>query len=1370
MNSMIIRRPSESLIGKKPLRRFYPLVALLMAVTIVPIAAKAAGGLNPTGLRCEFHTDPLGLGETHPRLDWTLTAVDPKARGLSQTAYEIVAATSPEKLESGQPDLWDSGKIASGRMNQIEYSGRPLTSREAVWWKVRVWDQTGAASDWSMPARWTMGLLAPADWKADWIGLDAAAPAGPLTDGERARLVGVPFVLPSIPGSNEPVTIAVRRGFTLPPGRKVARVTFIGTADQIADVSINGHAVGRMTRWDAVVPFDLTPLVVPGDNVLGLQITQQDGRLPSVQGELEIIFADGLDVWFPTNETWHFEVAPKPGWDKVIPREDNWRPMVVTQSGLNRDQFHYLPPAPYLRRGFTVAKPVRRATLYATALGEYEVHINGARVGQDYFTPGWTDYHHRVPYETYDVTGLVHQGDNAVGAILGDGWYAGVMGNAAGQRHYGGYARFAAQLEIEYGDGSTQRVTTDGDWRAKFGPIVYADHLKGCAWDDRLDLGDWASAGYDDSTWSRVATGQRRSEPGPAPKIVIEADTIDPIRITDTLAARAVTEPKPGVYVVDFGQNHTGWVRLKVKGKAGQKITIRHGEGLNSNGTVFTSNLTGAAATDIFWLRGGGEETLEPKFTFHSFRYAEITGLDAAPEPAAVCSLAASSVQTPTGGFSCSDPLLNKLFSTIVWTQKSDSFSTTIDCPNRGERLGWTGDAQLFLPTAAFNYNVAPFMERWLESMRDGQGADGLYCKVNPFIGGDEPMTAWSGDAAVITTDVLWRVYGDTRVIEKNFDALARYMDWLQLSSQHGISSIPVGPGDWLNLGGGAKQEVMDTAYLAYESGLMSEMAAAIGRKADSARYADLKKKTDAAFEQAFVLPDGSIRDSSQTGYALAFTQNLIPDDLREKAAAKFANEIATRDWHLATGLIGTPRLLPALHLAGRDDIAYRLLLQQTYPGWLYMVKNGSGTIWESWNGYSPERGMLGNSLNHVAFGSVGEFLYHYIAGLDTDGPGFQRILIHPVPGSSLTSASATYDAITGHIETGWKIDGGKFMLDAVIPPTTTASICIPVAEGVPVTESGTAAQNAPGVKFTGADTRGINYEVGSGSYHFEVRRPVPTYSNIPYGPDPHNLLDIYLPPNATKATKPVPVVIWYNGIWRPSKNVPASEHFVPNGVAAISAETRAMDETVPAGMKPPISGVLLDGRRAVQFVRLHAAEWNIDPNRIAVAGGSQGTLVALFVGCSGDKANPASADPVDRTSSRVSCIGNWMSQPSIDPKRMQEWVPGVEWGWPALGGKSFADTLARRDELLPTIKQWSPDWLINRETPPIYFEYIESMNGKAPAGQEMGWKVHHPLWGIGFKKLADEQGVTCYLRYPGQESTKYKDLWDFLVEELTHR
>jgi alpha-L-rhamnosidase len=1072
---------------------------LLISGSLAAPRIAIGAGIEPTGLQCEFQSKPLALGERIPRLSWKLEATDAKARGLAQTAYRVLVASSAELLASDRADLWDSGRVASDLTSEIAYAGRPLASREACYWKVQVWDQAGSPSGWSKPSSWRMGLLDPADWRAQWIGYDAKPPAegASLTDEARLRIGNLPWAQAPVAASKVgPLSVLVRRGFTLPADRKVARVTLTLTPDQWCSVTVNGQGVAEVARWDRMVPIDLTSAVVSGDNVVGLRITQEDGYPPAALGELEIAFAPSGLVRLPIDATWRFSGVAPDGWDTTSFSADKWAPLQIIADnkspwGTPQNALLPLTPAPQLRKQFSLSKAVRRATLYATALGVYEMHLNGARIGRDIFTPGWTDYAHRVQYQTYDVTAQLRSGANVLAAELGDGWYAGLAG-FTGLRHiFGGNTRFAAQLEIEFADGTRRTVATDGTWRAAFGPIRYADMLLGCAYDARLASKGWMQPGFDDSGWSPVATGLRAAgDNSPAPRQpIIEAASLEPVRVTDQLPAKSVTEPRAGVYVVDFGQNMVGWVRLKAAGFAGQKLTVRHGEMLNPDGTVYTSNLRGATATDVYWLSGNGVDTLEPFFTFHGFRYAEITGLASAPDPASFTGVVVGTLIRRTGDFGSSNPLLNQLYSNIIWSQRGNYLEAPTDCPQRDERLGWTGDTQFFIRTGAFNFDVESFIERWLVTIvTDEQGEEGTFPDVAPSIGrAPQAITAW-GDAAIACTYSLWQVYGDTRVIERHFDALKRYIDWLQVSADRSILTVG-GYGDWLNQGGGAKTEVIDTAYYANLCSMMAQMANAVGREADAAHFSSLRSDATAAFQKEFLLPDGKILDSSQTGFALAFTMNLLPDDLKSKAATQFVADIAAHNWHLATGFIGTPRLLPALHLAGRDDVAYRLLMQESFPSWLFPVKSGATTMWERWDGWTPEKGFQTiemNSFNHYSFGAVGEYLYRYVAGIDTDGPGFRRIVFQPQPGGGLTEAHANYEAPTGRISSAWRIHDGKLSLDIAVPPNTTATVRVPSANPAGILESGIAAADSPGVKAIALGAAEADFEVGSGTYHFQ--------------------------------------------------------------------------------------------------------------------------------------------------------------------------------------------------------------------------------------------------------------------------------------------
>jgi len=530
-----------------------------------------------------------------------------------------------------------------------------------------------------------------------------------------------------------------------------------------------------------------------------------------------------------------------------------------------------------------------------------------------------------------------------------------------------------------------------------------------------------------------------------------------------------------------------GWVRLKISGNAGDRITVRHGEMFNPDGTVYTANLRGATATDFYILATNGTSVFEPRFTFHGFRYVEVRGATVAPTLDSVTGIVVHSDIPRTGAFACSSPLVNQLYSNIIWGQKGNYLEVPTDCPQRDERMGWTGDTEFFVPTAAYNFDVQTFFRRHATTLaEDAQNSDGSYANVAPDLGAGGGAAAW-GDAAWICPYMMYHAYGDTNVIADHYASFQRYGQFLAAhASNYVVASLPGDFGDWLGLGGGASSSVIDTAFYAYYAQAMSEMATAIGRTSDAATYATLHANILAAYAN-FFNADGTFKDgSSQTGYTLAFTLNLVPAGLRTQAAQQFANSIAQFNNHLATGFIGTPRLLPALHAAGHDELAYILLLQQTYPSWLYQVTLGATTMWERWDGWTPAAGFQSvgmNSFNHYAFGSVGEYLYSAVGGITAASPGYKTILIQPVIGSGLTWANTSYDSTRGPISTAWTNLGNQFTLDTVIPPNTTAQIYVPTTNGNAITESGVPATNSPGVSYVGLSNGFAIYAVGSGHY-----------------------------------------------------------------------------------------------------------------------------------------------------------------------------------------------------------------------------------------------------------------------------------------------
>lgn len=736
---------------------------------------------------------------------------------------------------------------------------------------------------------------------------------------------------------------------------------------------------------------------------------------------------------------------------------------------------------PLLRKEFEVGGDIARARLYVTALGLYHFWINGQRIGDSVLTPDWTDYRKRVRYQTYDVTDLLHRGTNAAGAILGDGWYAGHVGWLPGHV-YGERPALLAQLVIDFSDGTRQVVGTDATWRTALGPLLQSDMLDGEDYDARREFPGWSEPGFDDSVW--LTPGHRDEHPP------LEAQIAPPVRETQELSVKKVSEPKPGQLVFDLGQNMVGFVRLKVSGERGTKLTLRFAEMLNPDGTIYTENLRAAKATDTYTLKGGGEETWEPSFTFHGFRYVELTGYPGQPPQGTITGVVIGSDNRRSGQWECSDPLLSQLQSNIVWGQRGNFVSVPTDCPQRNERLGWMGDAEVFIRTATFNYDVQEFFNNWLVDVIDSQGATGGYSDVSPRVAAGEGVAAWA-DAGVICPWTIYQVYGDKRIISRQYDSMARYIDYLKSHSTDLIRPAK-GYGDWLSIKADTPKDVLATAYFAYSAHLMAKMAKAIGKDDDAAKYQKLFEDIRKAFNQKFVNPDGKITGDTQTCYLLALKFELLDESRRPDAARRLVQDIRAKDWHLSTGFVGVSFILPMLTQFGHLDVAYRLLDQTTFPSWLFSVKQGATTIWERWDGWTPDKGFQTptmNSFNHYSLGSCGEWMYDSVAGIGLDEayPGFKHIIIRPQSGGDLSWARASYDSPYGPIKTDWKTNGGKLNLAVTIPPNTSATIYVP---GSNVTESGAPAASAAGVKVLAAEAGASIFEVGSGNYVFEARLP----------------------------------------------------------------------------------------------------------------------------------------------------------------------------------------------------------------------------------------------------------------------------------------
>jgi alpha-L-rhamnosidase len=741
-----------------------------------------------------------------------------------------------------------------------------------------------------------------------------------------------------------------------------------------------------------------------------------------------------------------------------------------------------------LRKDFTLGKAIAKARLYATALGLYELHLNGQKVGDHLFAPDWTDYDKRVRYQAYDVTSMVGPGANAMAALVGNGWYCGHIGNG-GFQAWGKVPALFAQLEVTYKDGSVDRFVTDGSWKMHGSPILSSDFMLGENYDARKEIAGWDQPGLDISKWSAAAERSERARS-------LDPQVDQPVRETSERRPISIKQSEPGKWTYDLGQNMVGFVRLKVSAPAGTVITLRHAEMLNPDGTIYTKNLRGAPSIDTYICKGGGVETWQPHFTFHGFRYVELGGLSQPPARDAVTGIVFGTDIPRTGEFACSNPAINQLQSNIQWGMRGNYLAVPTDCPQRNERLGWMGDAEVFIRTATYNGDVAAFFTKWLVDVDDAQMADGEFTDVSPSPAGrghgNGGVPAW-GDAGVICPWTIYLMYGDKRILEQNLPAMKRWVDWCQAHSTNLIRDHDRGPdyGDWLAQGESTSKELIGTAFFAYSTSLVAKACKAVDDAAGAGKYGALSEQIKTAFDQRYVTADGHIKDGTQCAYCLALRFDLLPAELRAKAAQYLADDVAAHNDHLTTGFVGVSHLLPALSSENQLDTAYKVFLQDTFPGWLFSVKHGATTVWERWDGWTPEKGFQNpsmNSFNHYSLGSCGEWMFETVAGIDVDPdqPGFAHFMIRPRPGGNLTQAEGTFDSIHGRIASKWSVQNGSFSLHATVPVNTTATIMLPAADAVSVREGGKSVGEAAEIRLI----PGGGYLVGSGEYDFSCRVP----------------------------------------------------------------------------------------------------------------------------------------------------------------------------------------------------------------------------------------------------------------------------------------
>ena len=1036
---------------------------------------KPFSSIAPDELKCEYRINPTGVDAKNPRFSWITKC---SSHNSCQTAYRLLISSSLQSLLVDKGDIWDSGKTKSSESNQIRYSGTDLTSNRTYFWKVRIWNENDEASSWSKPTSFATGIFEHTDWQANWIShVYSDVPKSSIDFQEGVdKWIWYPLNNPE----DKFKTVYLLKSFQIDVLADIESAKLIVTADEKFQLYLNEEVVAKsddqIFSWARPVLVDAKKYLRIGLNSLKAIGSNSYVEKPAFILKLKISFLNRESIIIVSDESW--KAALESSTNEVVNArvvsvvgEKPWR---VPQAGLSFN------PAAYLRKNFRLDKKVSRTFVYASALGLYHLRINEKDVSNDLLMPGWSDFNTRVYYNSYDVTKILKsESENAINVILTDGYYSGYCGWERRRGYYGKLPAFKLQLMIDYEDGNSEIIATDESWTSAEGPIREADILMGEVYDSNFET----LIENRDSLLTNLKFKNVNIRTDVSPQLT--AYCAEPVKVRSELVPQSIWKIGDKKFIIDFAQNFAGFVKLKLQNVGKRKILLRFAEILNDDGSLYTENLRMARAQDTYYSRGDSEEIWQPIFTYHGFRYVEITGLDEIDQNTIV-GISINSLREQTAYFTSSNEKLNKLFSCLLWNQRSNYIDIPTDCPQRDERFGWLGDAVSFFNTAAFNFDVSAFYKKWLEQLFNEQREDGSLPPFAPCVDmGVGPVyfnSAGWADAAIITPYLFYEFYNDQSILEKYYEMMKKYIHSLERQSDNHI--LPsYGYGDWLYRGTETSKSLIATAYFAYDCHLMCKIAAILGYKDDAINYSELFKEIKQSFRKTFINKDGSLTQLTQTSSVLAIHFDLLEAEEKEEVISFLCKDIIDNDYHITTGFLGLSFLMPVLSTIGRNDLAWKVLTNNKFPSWFYMIDNNATTLWERWDSYHPEKGFYDptmNSFNHCSLGCVGEWLFKGIAGINAIEPGFKKVIIKPFLHDGLTFAKAALKTVYGHLKSEWKRNENNLMLDITIPFNTEVILVLPSYDYE--------INNGP--KLISKESGFTYLEVGSGSYEIRCKLP----------------------------------------------------------------------------------------------------------------------------------------------------------------------------------------------------------------------------------------------------------------------------------------